>query len=350
MIFKLHPDDAKAEVEKVLGATPVFSQGKHKGEHTKRNYVFKLTGQNGQKTRHIVIPRDTADGVTVYVNGLSANGVLFSEEGFRRGSLEDQVKCKERYPPGHEGKNGYPGMSRAAASLLTRDTDDKEVLRLSISSVAGFRRLLDWYAARAVSESPSPAMSIPARKSSTQSSQASDEKLDSRNAESESASIPLDEQEKFAEDTKTLTTGEREALVKVRYGQGKFRDNLLPRAGEAKCWMSGIEGKHLLIASHIKPWSDCKSEPHSRGNPENGLLLSALWDSAFDSGLISFDPQYQVVASSELSESARESLNLRKHFELPEEFRKEARKEYLAYHLANVFRREQKPPMPPGSR
>lgn len=150
--------------------------------------------------------------------------------------------------------------------------------------------------------------------------------------------IPVGAQGSLESDTRSLKTDEREAVVKVRFGQGSFREALFKEQnyGE-RCWMSGTEGGRLLIASHIKPWSHCNSDTDSRGRTDNGLLLSALWDAAFDAGFISFDPNWNVVASSKLSESARYALNLNEHSTLPEMFRTEGRKEYLAYHRANVF-------------
>ena len=151
-------------------------------------------------------------------------------------------------------------------------------------------------------------------------------------------SITANDQETLERDTPSLKTDEREAVVKVRFGQGSFRELLLNyKSHGEKCWMSGIEGKRLLFASHIKPWSHCKEEHDSRGNPDNGLLLSALWDTVFDAGLISFDPDWRVVVSSDFSESARCALNLNEHSALPVMFRTNGRKDYLAYHHAEVF-------------
>lgn len=150
--------------------------------------------------------------------------------------------------------------------------------------------------------------------------------------------IPASAQSGLESDTPSLNTAEREAVVKVRFGQGSFRLALFEERGYGdKCWMSGIEGGRLLIASHIKPWSHCESDTDSRGRTDNGLLLSALWDAAFDAGFITFDPEWNVVASSKLSESAKCALNLSKHSALPDIFRTEGRKDYLAYHHANVF-------------
>lgn len=140
-------------------------------------------------------------------------------------------------------------------------------------------------------------------------------------------------------DTPNLTTAEREAVVKVRFGQGSFREALFRNyaAYGEKCWMSGIEGKRLLIASHIKPWSHCADNTEARGQPDNGLVLSSLWDAAFDAGLVSFDADWKVVVSPDLSESAGAALNYKEHSTLPEMFRTEGRKKYVAYHYANVF-------------
>jgi predicted restriction endonuclease len=50
--------------------------------------------------------------------------------------------------------------------------------------------------------------------------------------------------------------------------------------------MTGITETALLRASHIVPWAECTDE--KRLDVHNGVLLSALWDAAFDRGLISF--------------------------------------------------------------
>jgi len=42
----------------------------------------------------------------------------------------------------------------------------------------------------------------------------------------------------------------------------------------------------------------------------NGLLLSALWDAAFDTGLVSFANDGTVLASPELSTAARTALGI----------------------------------------
>ncbi len=57
----------------------------------------------------------------------------------------------------------------------------------------------------------------------------------------------------------------------------------------------------LLIASHIIPWAD--GTPTQKLNPENGICLSALYDKAFDRGLITISPDdYMFYLSSALRE------------------------------------------------
>lgn len=150
--------------------------------------------------------------------------------------------------------------------------------------------------------------------------------------------ITEDDQKGLEADTTSLSAGEREAVVKVRFGQGAFRSALLDIAGDV-CWMSGIEGKELLIASHIQPWAHCEKNLDARGCPDNGLLLSSLWDAAFDSGLVTFDEEWRVISSPLLSESAKKHLGLHDEKFLPERFRNLPRSQYLTYHRAVVFKR-----------
>lgn len=53
----------------------------------------------------------------------------------------------------------------------------------------------------------------------------------------------------------------------------------------------------LLNASHIVPWS---IDINNRVNPRNGLCLNAIHDRAFDRGLITITPDYQVKVSSKV--------------------------------------------------
>lgn len=131
----------------------------------------------------------------------------------------------------------------------------------------------------------------------------------------------------------SLSETEREAIVKARIGQGRFRYSLIDywRA----CAVTGCEEQKLLVASHIKPWA--KSEALERLSLYNGLLLSPSLDACFDSGYISFDDSGIVMISSTLSKSDIIALGITQDMKLsriePEHC------QYLAYHRENVFRK-----------
>lgn len=86
---------------------------------------------------------------------------------------------------------------------------------------------------------------------------------------------------------------ESRSTVKARRGQQFFRQSVLT-AYDVSCCISGINVPCLLVASHIKPWSQF---PNDRLNPQNGLCLSVLHDAAFDAGLITLDEKLSVVLS-----------------------------------------------------
>ena len=86
---------------------------------------------------------------------------------------------------------------------------------------------------------------------------------------------------------------------KARIGQGSFRERVL-EYWHGACPLTGIREPDLLRASHIIPWNRCETES-ARLDPDNGLLLSPLWDAAFDRGLITFDDDGAGVAASTLS-------------------------------------------------
>jgi len=101
---------------------------------------------------------------------------------------------------------------------------------------------------------------------------------------------------------------EAECLVVVRVGQDIFRAALLDY-WNGRCPLTGITDTALLRASHIVPWAECESD-ELRLDVHNGLLLSALWDCAFDAGLISFADDGAVLRSPALSKAAAQTLQL----------------------------------------
>ena len=123
---------------------------------------------------------------------------------------------------------------------------------------------------------------------------------------------------------------EAERLVLQRVGQDIFRDRLMTY-WQGRCPLTGITDPALLRASHIIAWKDCASDAE-RLNVHNGLLLSALWDAAFDRGLVTFDDDGLPQFSPKLSEAAR--AELRWHAPIPLTDKHRAR---LVWHRTEAF-------------
>jgi predicted restriction endonuclease len=132
---------------------------------------------------------------------------------------------------------------------------------------------------------------------------------------------------------------EKFATVRLRRGQQFFRQTVLNAYG-VRCCITGIDVPRLLVASHIRPWSQF---PADRLNPRNGLCLSTLHDAAFDSGLITLNKDLRVMLSPKLKKHFPQSA-LEKNFgayegapiHLPEMLA-EPDAEFLADHRAKIF-------------
>lgn len=149
------------------------------------------------------------------------------------------------------------------------------------------------------------------------------------------ASLPDAPLAKFHAKVKDLPTStEAERLVVQRIGQDMFRSGLL-EYWQGLCPLTGISEEPLLRASHIIPWKDCASVSE-RLDVHNGLLLSALWDAAFDRGLVSFDDVGQPLFSPVLGETARSELRWQQPIALTDKHRTR-----LAWHRSHIFKSEQ---------
>jgi hypothetical protein len=105
-------------------------------------------------------------------------------------------------------------------------------------------------------------------------------------------SLPEAPLDRFKAETANLPrTTEAERMVIQCIGQDVFRDALMVYWG-GRCPMTGITEPGLLRASHIVPWADCTDA--QRLDVHNGLLLSALWDAAFDRGLVVLSQKISV--------------------------------------------------------
>lgn len=126
---------------------------------------------------------------------------------------------------------------------------------------------------------------------------------------------------------------EVERLVIQRIGQAQFRKALLDY-WDGSCCVTGIKDTNLLRASHIKPWASCNSDSE-RLDVHNGLLLSALWDAAFDKGLVTFDEDMRAQFSSNLSDAAQTALESTAALTLKNITPKHA--DYLNWHRNYLF-------------
>ena len=126
--------------------------------------------------------------------------------------------------------------------------------------------------------------------------------------------------------------------VKTRVNQSVFRQMVLANYS-AKCAITGIDIPELLLASHIMPWSI--NEEH-RLNPENGICLSALYDKAYDKGIIGITPNYEVIFSTSLK-SKKETSFYKNNFapienlKISEPLKYLPKKEFLEFHLDTIF-------------
>nr|WP_246814783.1 HNH endonuclease [Ferrimonas balearica] len=128
-----------------------------------------------------------------------------------------------------------------------------------------------------------------------------------------------------------MSTGVRENRV----GQPYFRAEVI-EVCHGRCVVTGIPERavppSILRASHIKPWS--KSDDVEKLDGHNGLLLAPHIDTLFDSGLVTFSEEGQLLASAELDPTVFSSWGVDpdKLYTLTEKQR-----EYMKYHRKHIF-------------
>lgn len=130
----------------------------------------------------------------------------------------------------------------------------------------------------------------------------------------------------------SLTKTERDALVKSRVGQGRFR-NLVLEIWDYRCAVTG--SGLLLTASHIKPWKTATNLERLDG--WNGLALSPTFDRAFDAGLITFEDNASIRLSPRLPAIEAARLGIKPSLHAAGLQRRHGA--YLASHRDNVFRK-----------
>jgi len=123
----------------------------------------------------------------------------------------------------------------------------------------------------------------------------------------------------------------------VRYGregQDEYRRKLLEEC--PFCPITMINEESLLIASHIKPWA--VSDPIERIDPNNGFILSPLYDKLFDRGYITFSEDKRVSISNWLSRQVKERIGIKDNQLFQFMPINAERAKYLEYHRQTVFK------------
>jgi putative restriction endonuclease len=131
-----------------------------------------------------------------------------------------------------------------------------------------------------------------------------------------------------------LDDTERQAVIKARRGQGRFRMNVA--AIEPGCRVTGLTDHRLLRASHIKPWGTCATNKE-RVDGHNGLLLSHTVDHLFDRGYISFRDDGRMLISTKIDGSQLSMLGIACTPTMNVGPFTDGQRGYLAFHRAVVF-------------
>ena len=126
----------------------------------------------------------------------------------------------------------------------------------------------------------------------------------------------------------------REQLVLARRGQGRFRDAV--SRIETHCRITGVNRPEHLIASHCKPWRDCKSNAE-RLDGENGLLLTPSVDHLFDRGFISFENNGDLLISNVAHMHSLTKMGVPVGIRFNAGAFSAGQKQYLEYHRESVF-------------
>ena len=119
-----------------------------------------------------------------------------------------------------------------------------------------------------------------------------------------------------------------------REGQDEYRRKLLEEC--PFCPITMINEESLLIASHIKPWA--VSDSKERIDPNNGFILSPLYDKLFDRGYITFSDDKHASISNWLSRQVKDRIGIKENQLFQFLPMNDYRAQYLEYHRNTVFK------------
>ena len=146
--------------------------------------------------------------------------------------------------------------------------------------------------------------------------------------------IKQSEEEKFFG---VSEVGVEEKKPNIKYaceGQDEYRRKLLEEC--PFCPITMINEESLLIASHIKPWA--VSDSIERIDPNNGFILSPLYDKLFDRGYITFSDDRRVNISNWLSRQVKDRIGIKENQLFQFLPMNDARARYLEFHRNTVFK------------
>lgn len=136
------------------------------------------------------------------------------------------------------------------------------------------------------------------------------------------------------EEPKGVTETDVRGLVNQRRGQDKLRDDLMSY-WNGKCAVTNVSTEEFLIASHIKPWSECENSIEKL-DLYNVLLLNVALDRAFDRGYITFDDNGTIMLSKKWSTEEAVMMGITDDMKLRQIDHRHKR--YLQYHRRNIWR------------
>ena len=125
--------------------------------------------------------------------------------------------------------------------------------------------------------------------------------------------------------TRTVTS-----VVRLAEIQDELRRRLIKKHG-CKCLLCGTTNEELMVASHIKPASEC--DIYGKADLENAFLLCAAHDKLFDRCLITFSfMDGSIKISKKLTAEEIKLWHLNTDYKLPNELMTSKRIEYLIWH------------------
>lgn len=142
-----------------------------------------------------------------------------------------------------------------------------------------------------------------------------------------------DEEDKDSEIILPLETPQQKEIRYARNGQGKYRETLLEEC--PFCPITMINDERILIASHIKPWA--ASNDKEKIDPQNGFMLSPLYDKLFDRGFITFTNDRILHISKWISPKNIQRMGLKDKMFIQQLPLTKERCCYLDFHISSVF-------------